>query len=344
MTANLFLNTINGHKQSRTPVWMMRQAGRYLAEYRAIRATQKDFVSFCLNPEQASAVTLQPISRYGFDAAIIFSDILMVPWALEQNVRFNPNIGPLLDPLDVPSSIDQKLIDNLPNKLAPVGEAIRLTKANLPKETALIGFAGAPWTVMTYMAEGGSSRDFTKARGWAWQYRKEVDELLDSLIESTISFLTLQAEAGVDALMLFDSWASVVPASQRQWLVIDPARNILDGLRKKGHKQPVIGFPKGIGEGLISYVEQSTVHAVGLDHGVDPVWVDRNLPKNFPVQGNLDPLSLLNAGPEMVRDIDHILDAFASRPHIFNLGHGITPPTPIENVQFMLDQVRQREK
>ena len=344
MTDNLFLKTINGHKQGRTPIWMMRQAGRYLAEYRAVRATQTDFISFCLNPEQASAVTLQPIARYGFDAAIIFSDILMVPWALEQNVRFKPNIGPLLDPFDIPRKIDQKLIDDLANKLAPVGDAIRLTKANLSPETALIGFAGSPWTIMTYMAEGGSSRDFAKTRGWAWQYRKEVDALLDSLIESTISFLALQAEAGVDSLMLFDSWASAVPAAQRQWLVIDPARKIVDGLRKKGHKQPVIGFPKGIGEGLISYVEQSAVDAVGLDHGVDPVWADRNLPKNFPVQGNLDPLSLLQAGPEMVKDIDHILDTFASRPHIFNLGHGITPPTPIEHVQLMLDQVRQRER
>ena len=344
MNANLFLNTINGHKQSRTPIWMMRQAGRYLTEYRAIRATQKDFISFCLNPEKASAVTLQPIARYGFDAAIIFSDILMVPWALEQNVRFVPNVGPLLDPLDVPGSLDRKLIDDLPNKLAPVGDAIRLTKTHLSKETALIGFAGAPWTIMTYMAEGGSSRDFAKTRGWAWQYRKEVDELLESLIESTISFLTLQAEAGVDALMLFDSWASTVPAAQRQWLVIDPVKKIVDGLHKKGHKQPVIGFPKGIGEGLISYVEQSSVNAVGLDHGIDPVWVDQNLPKNFPVQGNLDPLSLLEAGPAMVKDIDHILYAFGSRPHIFNLGHGITPSTPIEHVQFMLDQVRQRER
>ena len=344
MTKNLFLDTINGDKQTRTPVWLMRQAGRYLAEYRTVRATQKDFISFCLNPEQASAVSLQPIARYGFDAAIIFSDILLVPWALGRNVRFEPDIGPLLDPLDIPGSLDKKLIDDIPNKLAPVFEAIRLTKANLSTKTALIGFAGAPWTIMTYMVEGGSSRDFAKTREWAWQYRKEVDALLESLILSTISFLTLQAEAGADALMLFDSWAGVVPAAQRQWLVIDPTKKIIEGLRNKGHKQPVIGFPKGIGEGLISYVEQSAVHAVGLDHGVDPKWVDRNLPKNFPVQGNLDPLSLLQAGPEMEKDIDHILDAFALRPHIFNLGHGITPATPIENVQLMLDQVRQRNR
>ena len=344
MTDNIFLKTINGHKQRRTPVWMMRQAGRYLTEYRNVRATQKDFISFCLNPEQASAVTLQPIARYGFDAAIIFSDILMVPWALEQNVRFKPNIGPLLDPLEIPGTLSQRLINGISNKLAPVGDAIRLAKANLSSDTALIGFAGAPWTIMTYMAEGGSSRDFAKIRGWAWQYPREIDALLNNLIESTVSFLELQARAGVDALMLFDSWANAVPAAQRQWLVIEPTRKIVDGLREKGHKQPVIGFPKGIGEGLISYVEQSSVDAVGLDHGVDPMWVDQHLPKNFPVQGNLDPLSLLYAGPEMVKDIDHILDAFSSRPHIFNLGHGITPPTPMEHVQLMLDQVRQREK
>ena len=344
MTDNLFLNTINGQKQSRTPVWIMRQAGRYLPEYRSVRRTQEDFISFCLNPKQASAVTLQPITRYGFDAAIIFSDILVVPWALEQNVRFEPNVGPLLNPLDIPGPLQQRLIDAIPTKLAPVSEAIQLTRANLSTETALIGFAGAPWTIMTYMAEGGSSRDFAKSRGWAWQYQKEVDALLESLIESTIAFLTLQAEAGVDALMLFDSWASVVPATQRQWLVIDPVRKIVEGLRKKGHKHPIIGYPKGISEGLIPYVEQSAVNAVGLDHGVDPMWVDCNLPKNFPVQGNLDPLSLLQGGPRMLRDIDYILDAFASRPHIFNLGHGITPPTPTEHVQSMLDQVRQRDR
>ena len=343
MSDNLFLKTLNGHKQSETPIWMMRQAGRYLKEYRQIRATQPDFISFCLNPKQASTVTLQPITRFGFDAAIIFSDILMVPWALRRNVKFKRNVGPLLDPMLRPKAIEQSLIDDLPRKLAPVGEALRLTKSNMPTETALIGFAGAPWTIMTYIAEGGSSRDFAITRGWAWKYPKQMEALLGSLIESTISFLSLQASNGADALMLFDSWASAVPAAQRNWLITRPTRLIIEGLRKNGHKQPVIGFPKGIGEGLINYVEQSGVDAIGLDHGVDPVWIDRNLPRNFPVQGNLDPFSLLQAGSEMFRDIDHILDAFANRPHIFNLGHGITPPTPTENVQLMLNHVRQHQ-
>jgi uroporphyrinogen decarboxylase len=344
MADNLFLKTLAGQKQSNTPIWIMRQAGRYLKEYRQIRATQKNFISFCLNAEQASTVTLQPIERYGFDAAIIFSDILMVPWALQRNVRFEPNVGPLLDPMQSPKAIEQSLIDDLPRKLAPVGEALRLTKSNLETQTALIGFAGAPWTIITYMAEGGSSRDFAIAREWAWKYPKQMDVLLSSLIESTISFLSLQASAGADALMLFDSWVSVLPAAQREWLVTQPARLIIEGLRRNGHKQPVIGFPKGIGEGLINYVEQSGVDAVGLDHGLDPVWVDCNLPQNFPVQGNLDPLSLLQAGAEMFRDIDHILEAFANRPHIFNLGHGITPLTPTKNVQLMLDHVRQHQR
>lgn len=344
MSQNLFLDTLKGVKQQDTPIWMMRQAGRYLEEYRQVRATQKDFISFCLNPEQASAVTLQPIARYRFDAAIIFSDILMVPWALERNVRFKTNVGPLLDALDVPQSIDQKLIDNVPTMLAPVGEAIKKTKAALTAETALIGFAGAPWTIITYMAEGGTSRDFPRARSWAWDHRNAMQALIESLIESTIAFLTVQADAGVDALMLFDSWASAVPAAQRDWLVIQPAKAIVKGLREKGYTQPVIGFPKGIGEGLITYVENSGVTAVGLDHGIDPLWVDRNLPRNFPVQGNLDPLSLLKASTEMYEDIDRILDAFATRPHIFNLGHGITPPTPVENVQSMIDYVKQSRR
>jgi len=338
MTDQLFLSTLQGTKSRTTPIWMMRQAGRYLEEYRKIRTNQKDFISFCLNPKQAATVTLQPIARYQFDAAIIFSDILMIPWAMNRNVRFKTGVGPLLDAIEKPDDIDASSLDSLSQKLAPVGQAVTLTRAALPPQTTLIGFAGAPWTLITYMAEGGTSRDFSRARQWAWQNAKALDGLLDILIDATISFLSLQAQSGVQALMLFDSWASAVPAAQRDWLVT----NIVEGVRKNGHKQPIIGFPKGIGEGLISYAAESGVDAIGLDHGVDPVWAGRNLPVKMPVQGNLDPLSLLNAGTEMFRDIDHILDAFHDRPHIFNLGHGITPPTPVENVQKMIDHIRNR--
>ena len=342
MTDKLFLNTLSGTKSETTPLWMMRQAGRYLAEYRAVRASQKDFISFCLNPEKASEVTIQPITRFGFDAAIIFSDILMIPWAMNRNVRFKTGVGPLLDPMERPSDIQNDVLRDLTSKLQPVGKAISLTRAALPEKTALIGFAGAPWTLITYMAEGGSSRDFAKARLWAWQYKTALDRLLDILIDATVQFLTIQAKAGAEALMLFDSWAGAVPASQRDWLVIKPARSIVEKLRKNGIESPVIGFPKGIGEGLIAYAYETGVTAVGLDHGVDPAWANTYLPKAMPVQGNLDPLSLISGGDAMTADIDHILDCFADRPHIFNLGHGITPATPIDHVQQMIDRVRQR--
>ena len=342
MTEQLFLSTLQGTKMDATPIWMMRQAGRYLEEYRKIRASQQNFISFCLNPEQATAVTLQPIARYGFDAAIIFSDILMIPWAMNRNVRFKTGVGPLLDAMEKPDDIKAACLDGLIQKLAPIGKALTLTRAALPAETTLIGFAGAPWTLITYMAEGGTSRDFLKARQWAWQNAKALDGLLDILVDATISFLSLQAQSGAETLMLFDSWASAVPAAQRDWLVTKPARAIVEGVRKNGHNQPIIGFPKGIGEGLIRYAAESGVDAIGLDHGIDPVWAGQNLPAKMPVQGNLDPLSLLNAGTEMFRDIDHILDAFQNRPHIFNLGHGITPPTPVENVQKMIDHIRNR--
>ncbi len=340
MSEKLFLTTLSGKKLQRTPIWFMRQAGRYLEEYRAIRALQKNFIEFCLNPQQASTVTLQPIDRYNLDAAIIFSDILIVPWAMNLNVRFETGIGPLLDPLEQPDMIDANSLNNLTEKLAPVGEAIKLTSKSLPNDTALIGFAGAPWTLITYIAEGSSSRDFMKARLWAWQDTKKLDGLLEILIEATISFLSLQASAGAECLMLFDSWAGVVPATHRDWLIIKPTNAIIQGVRKRGHLQPIIGFPKGFGETLISYAENSGVDAIGLDHSIDPRWAGKHLPKNLPVQGNLDPLSLISAGKEMFRDIDYILESFHDRPHIFNLGHGIIPATPVENIQIIIDHIR----
>ena len=340
MLNKLFLRTLNGEKTNQTPIWVMRQAGRYLKEYRAIRAIQSDFISFCLNPKQASTVTLQPIHRYNLDAAIIFSDILLVPWAMGLNVRFKPGIGPILNSIEKPSLIHAKCLDKLADKLAPVAEAVALTSSALPTNTSLIGFAGAPWTLITYIAEGGSSRDFTKARLWAWQNATELNVLLDILIDATISFLSLQATAGAECLMLFDSWAGVVPAAHRNWLITKPTSSIVRGVRANGHKQPIIGFPKGIGDGIICYAEESGVDAIGIDHGVDPKWAGKSLPTNFPVQGNLDPLSLISAGTEMLRDIDYILESFHDRPHVFNLGHGITPSTPVENVQIMIDHIR----
>ena len=340
MISSPLMNTLAGEKLSRPPLWMMRQAGRYLAEYRVVRQSQTDFISFCLNPEKACEVTLQPIQRFDFDAAIIFSDILLVPWALDRNVHFIPGTGPQLTPWTADMRLDEALLDTIGTRLASVGTAVQLTRSKLAAEKALIGFAGAPWTVITYMIEGGSSRDFADTRQWLWSHPKEFEALLDYVTEATIHFLMVQARAGADVLMLFDSWASAVPAERRDQIVIAPVRRIIEALRKQGIKQPIIGFPKGIGEGIIAYAEEAEIDALAIDHMTDVVWVNNVLPNNMPVQGNLDPLSLLVGGSDMTKSIDHILDSFNDRPHIFNLGHGITPPTPICNVEQMIRWVR----
>ena len=336
----LFLDTLNGQVNRTRPVWLMRQAGRYLAEYRAVRASEPDFISFCLNPAKAIEVTLQPIERFEFDAAIIFSDILMVPWALKRNVHFVTGEGPKLTPMVTGDEITETLMENMVRKLQPVGEAISGCRAALHKETALIGFAGAPWTIITYLLEGGSSRDFATARRWLWENDTRFDRLLEIISRATADFLTLQAEAGADALMLFDSWASAVPAHLRKKVVIDPVNTIIATLRDRSVTQPVIGFPKGIGEGLEAYCNETALQGVGIDHGVDLRWAAKTLPSHITIQGNLDPLSLIHGGDAMARAIDEILDATNGRSHIFNLGHGITPETPVSHVHDLLTRVR----
>jgi len=337
---NLFLNTLSGVPQKTPPLWLMRQAGRYLPEYRRVRASEPDFISFCLNPEKAVEVTLQPIDKFGFDAAIIFSDILLVPWAMDRNVRFVPGQGPLLDPLEDISEIRQESLNGFATKLAPVADALSLCRSRLSDDKALIGFAGAPWTIITYMLEGQSSKDFATARKWMWDNDRQFDHLLDIVTTATIEFLALQAQAGADALMLFDSWASAVPSHFRRRVVIEPARRIIESLRDQGIRQPVIGFPKGIGEGLVAYCHDTPVDGVGLDHGVDVNWAAKTLPRHIALQGNLDPLSLIAGGTSMHHSIEAILSAFAGRPHIFNLGHGITPETPEPHVHDLVAHVR----
>jgi uroporphyrinogen decarboxylase len=339
---NIFLDTLSGTRKQTPPVWLMRQAGRYLPEYRQVRASEPDFISFCLNPEKAVEVTLQPIDKFNFDAAIIFSDILLVPWAMNRNVRFIPGQGPILDPLNSVDDLNENDIDQIRNRLAPVAEALTLCRSRLSNEKALIGFAGAPWTIITYMLEGQSSRDFATARKWMWDNDRQFDMLLDIVTTATIEFLTLQAQAGADVLMLFDSWASAVPAHFRQRVVFKPVQRIIETLRGRGIVQPVIGFPKGIGEGLLAYCDQTPVDGVGLDHGVDIAWAAKNLPDHITLQGNLDPLSLIAGGPLMHRAIDHILEAVADRSHIFNLGHGITPETPEPHVHDLMAQIQGR--
>jgi uroporphyrinogen decarboxylase len=335
-----FEKTLNGTVTSPPPLWLMRQAGRYLKEYKAVRSSEPDFISFCLNPKKAVEVTLQPIEKFDFDAAIIFSDILMVPWALNRNVRFEPGKGPLMTPLEATSQILNSDMDSLQTKLAPVGAAISGCRAALSPDKSLIGFAGAPWTVITYMLEGQSSRDFARSRTWLWDNGGEFEALLELVTEATINFLELQARAGANALMIFDSWAGAVPSEFRTQVVINPIRKIIEELRRRGCHQPVIGFPKGIGEGLIAYCDEAGIQGVGLDHGCDVTWAAANLPKHIVVQGNLDPLSLISGGAKMEVAIANIREAFHDRAHIFNLGHGITPETPVQNVHHLINLIR----
>ena len=335
--------TLKGQKDSHTPVWLMRQAGRYLPEYKELRATTPDFISYCLDSEKACEATLQPLRRYDIDAAIIFSDILMIPWAMGAGVHFVQGEGPKLTALERPSDVHLLSSATMLDQLAPVFQALTLTRSKLDSDRNLIGFCGAPWTVATYMIEGGSSRDFQKSRECLWKDFDGLMHLIDRLVEDSIVYLEAKSKAGADTLMIFDSWASAVPAQYLHDIVITPAKNIISGLRDRGVTTPVIGFPKGIGEGILAYAESTGVDAIGLDHGVDPYWADRNLRASLPVQGNLDPVSLLEGGKAMLAATDRILDAFSSRPHIFNLGHGIGQTTPPHHVETLINHIRKAE-
>ena len=335
-----FIETLSGKRLNPPPVWIMRQAGRYLPEYRAIRQTEPDFISFCLNPNKACEVTIQPIKRYEFDASIIFSDILLIPLAMNRNVRFINGIGPKLDVLHSLREIEIFADKDLSNKYKAVGEAVRLARQALPSKTALIGFSGAPWTLMTYLLEGGSSRDFTNTKSFLWEKPNETIEIIKILTEKVAEFLIVQANQGANVLMLFDSWASAVPASWRNEIIYKPHQKILDILRKRNIDHPFIGFPKGIGEGLVNYANEVEAHCIALDQHTDPFWANRALPSNMAIQGNLDPLCLVKGGQQMKDEISKIIDCFADRPHIFNLGHGVVPQTPPEHVQDLVDFIR----
>ena len=332
--------TLSGKKDIKTPIWFMRQAGRYLPEYRELRASEKDFISYCLNSTKAMEATLQPIRRYDLDAAIIFSDILMIPWAMSMGVHFITGEGPKLRALKNIRDIEQYQSDDLEIKLKPVSDAISLTRQQLPEDKSLIGFCGAPWTVATYMLEGGSSRDFIFSRQLLWENADDFMILIDRIINESIRLLTMQANAGADVLMIFDSWAGAIPSNFRNDFVVQPIKRIIEGLRKNNISAPVIGFPKGIGEDILSYAEESQIDGLGLDHGVNLYWADQNLPKNLPVQGNLDPASVISGGKAMFDATDNILKACASRPHIFNLGHGFNPSTPPEHVAQLIDHIK----
>lgn len=319
-------------------MWLMRQAGRYLPEYRALRAEKGGFLALATDPDAAAEVTIQPIRRFGFDGAILFSDILMVPWALGQDLTFGPGEGPRLTPPLVDAALDA--LQRVPERLEPVYGTCERVAAALPPETTFLGFAGSPWTVATYMVAGQGSKDQHETRGFAYADDGAFQAIIDAIVAMTVEYLARQIESGVEAVQLFDSWAgSLSPAQFERW-VIAPNAAIVTALRARCPDACIIGFPKGAGGKLAAYARETGVDAIGLDETVEPEWANAVLPAGLPVQGNLDPLALLAGGTALDDGIDRVLAAFADRPHVFNLGHGIGQFTPIAHVEQLVARVR----
>jgi uroporphyrinogen decarboxylase len=332
------LAVLSGQRVDAPPMWLMRQAGRYLPEYRALRADKGGFLELVNDSDAAAEVTLQPIRRFGFDGAILFSDILVVPHALGQDLWFEAGEGPRLAPKLVDHALESLTAD--PQRLDPVYGTVRRVAAALPPQVTFLGFAGSPWTNATYMVAGQGSRDQSETRRLAYRDPAAFQAIIDAIVAMTIDYLAKQIDAGVEAVQLFDSWAgSLSPAQFERW-VIAPNAAIVAGLRARQPKAKIIGFPKGAGGKLAAYARETGVDAIGLDETVDPAWAHRELPAGMPVQGNLDPLALIAGGAELESAARRVLDALSDRPHIFNLGHGILPDTPIAHVEQLIGIVR----
>jgi uroporphyrinogen decarboxylase len=338
----LLLETLRGTNSPERPVWLMRQAGRYLPEYRALRAQKGGFLALVFDSAAAAEITLQPIRRFGFDGAILFSDILIVPHAMGQDLEFLTGEGPRLSPRLVDSQLTA--LHAVPERLTPIYETVAQVRAALGTGRTLLGFAGSPWTVATYVVAGEGSRDQHETRAMAYRDPASFQAIIDAIVAVTVEYLAGQIAAGAEAVQLFDSWAgSLAPAEFERW-VIAPTAAIVAALKARHPDVPVIGFPKGAGEKLAAYARETRVDALGLDETIDPLWAAKTLPAGMPVQGNLDPLLLLSGGDELERQARHVLDAFAERPHVFNLGHGIGQFTPIEHVERLLSTVRSWRK
>lgn len=333
------LATVLGERQARPPVWIMRQAGRYLPEYRETRKQAGSFLDLCYTPELAVEVTLQPLRRFDLDAAILFSDILVIPDALGQKVRFETGEGPILDPVDA-AGIAGLSKEGALDHLAPVLETVRRLRAALPPQKTLIGFCGAPWTVATYMLNGRGSPDQWTARRFALEQPEAFSRLIDILVETSIDYLVAQLEAGADAVQIFESWALNLDDAAFARQVVEPNRRIVEGLRQRIPNAPVIGFPRGAAGNLANYAAATGVNALGIDYATPLDFVRTALPAGLTVQGNLDPLRLVVGGDSMDNQVRAIIAAFAERPHIFNLGHGIVPETPIAHVERLIDLVK----
>jgi len=334
------VDALDGKRQPSPPIWLMRQAGRYLPEYRALRSQVPTFLDLCFTPELAAEVTLQPIRRFHFDAAILFSDILVIPHALGQRVSFEAGEGPRLEPIGDRAGLERLRPEADAAALAPVYETVRRVKAELPPDVALLGFCGAPWTVATYMVAGRGTDDQAPARLFAYRDPEGFAAIIETLVQASAEYLIGQLEAGVEAVQIFDSWSGVLPPEQfRRWC-IEPTAALVARVRAKVPKARIIGFPRGAGASLLPYVTDVPVNAVSLDWMVDRVFARDQIQRRLPVQGNLDPLALLTGGAALDRAIETVLEAFAAGPFIFNLGHGILPETPIAHVEQMLRRVR----
>lgn len=338
------LRTLSGEITDRPPFWLMRQAGRYLPEYRKIRETAGNFLDLCYNPALAEEVTLQPLRRYGMDAAILFADILLIPHALGQPLAYREGEGPLLEPIRSAAALTALNPDRIHETLAPVYETVERLSSSIPKDCTLIGFAGAPWTVASYMVEGKGSKDYAHIKQWAYSDPEGFGQLMDILVEATIAYLVRQVQAGAEVIQIFDTWAGVLADdSFRKW-VIEPTKRIVEGLRTQYPELPVIGFPKGVGANIIPFVEETGVTAISLDTGTALDWAAKVLQPQLPVQGNLDPMLLVSGGAAMERRIENILRILGNGPFIFNLGHGIVPQTPPEHVARLSELIRNSSK
>ncbi|MBU3076926.1 uroporphyrinogen decarboxylase [Sphingomonas quercus] len=332
------LAVLRGERRDPPPVWLMRQAGRYLPEYRALRAEKGGFLDLVHDSAAAAEVTLQPVRRFGMDGAILFSDILVIPHAMGQDLWFAEGEGPRLAPRLADAPLEA--LRPAPERLDPVYETVRQVAAALPPAVTLLGFAGSPWTVATYMINGRGSREQAEARRLAYGDPSRMQALIDALVTATIDYLCGQIAAGVHAVQLFDSWSgSLAPTEFERW-VIAPTAAIVAGVKARHPDVPVIGFPKGAGGKLPAYARETGVDAIGLDETVDPRWADASLPEGLPVQGNLDPLALVTGGAALDDAVARIRAAFVERPHVFNLGHGIVPDAPIPHVERLISLLR----
>jgi uroporphyrinogen decarboxylase len=334
------VEVLNGKCSPIPPVWMMRQAGRYLPEYRRVRNQVRDVLELCLTPELAAEVTLQPIRRFGFDAAILFSDILVIPHALGRSVRFPGNEGPRLEPLEKPGDVGTLPRDADVAVLAPTYETIKMVKAALAEHVALLGFCGGPWTVATYVVAGRGTPDQAPARLFAYRFPEAFANLIDVLVDVSSDYLVRQFKAGVDAVQIFDTWAGVLPPAEFDRWCVAPTKRLVAKVQQAVPGAKIIGFPRGAGTQLVRYIEATEVDAVGLDWMLDLNYARVEIQRRRPVQGNLDPLALRAGGEALDRSIEAIMAGLSGGPFIFNLGHGILPDTPIAHVEQMLKRVR----